>query len=219
MRILVADAEREFREMLAEYLAPHGFEIIEAADGLETLLRVKRVPLAAVVLDLRMPRLGGIEAIKRIHAFSLTLPGIVVTAALEPELHHQARAVGARAVFQKPVALPNLLATLRSHAVEVHASEDAVTARIDPPRPPSARSTAAQVLVVDDDPDVRELLVDFVRHHGYRTSTARDAATAIRALVQTSADIVLLDIGLPGLSGVDALPPIRAVAPQAASSW
>jgi DNA-binding NtrC family response regulator len=63
---------------------------------------------------------------------------------------------------------------------------------------------------------VRELLEDFLQGLGYHVTTAGDAAQGMRALAASAPDIVLLDIVMPGLSGVDALPAIRAVAPRAA---
>src|SRR2546422_10548599 len=57
------------RAAVGELLRSEGFDVVEAADGLEALLQVKRTRPAGVVLDLVMPRLGGLEAIKRIRAF------------------------------------------------------------------------------------------------------------------------------------------------------
>ncbi|MFN2274016.1 MAG: response regulator transcription factor, partial [Anaerolineales bacterium] len=59
-----------------------------------------------------------------------------------------------------------------------------------------------QILVVDDDPDVRELLTDYLSPHGYRVMTA-DCADAMREVLKTEIpDVVLLDIGLPGEDGL-----------------
>jgi DNA-binding response OmpR family regulator len=59
-----------------------------------------------------------------------------------------------------------------------------------------------QVLVVDDDPDIRELITDYLSTHGYRVS-AVDCADAMRAALATQTpDVVLLDIGLPGEDGL-----------------
>jgi DNA-binding response OmpR family regulator len=62
---VVADDDPEIRDLLAEHLQTHGWEVLGAANGLEALLHVKRQHPAAVVLDLNMPRLGGIDALKR----------------------------------------------------------------------------------------------------------------------------------------------------------
>jgi len=59
-----------------------------------------------------------------------------------------------------------------------------------------------QVLVVDDDPDIRELITDYLSIHGYRV-TGVDCADAMRtALATLIPDVVLLDIGLPGEDGL-----------------
>lgn len=215
MRVLIADDERDFCQMLAEYLAPRGIEVVEASDGFETLRHVSRGGFDAVLLDLRMPRLGGIDALKRIRAFDPTLPVIVVTAAIEPELHRQSRALGARAVFQKPIALPELLATLQG-SIPPGRALDAVVARADRSLPVPPPPAATRVLVVDDDAEMRETLVEALTRHGYATASAGDGPSAVRTLAQTPTDVVLLDIGLPGLSGIEALPTIRALAPRAA---
>jgi len=58
------------------------------------------------------------------------------------------------------------------------------------------------VLIVDDDPDIRELISDYLSGHGYEVAVA-DGASAMRACVQQRIpDVVLLDIGLPGEDGL-----------------
>lgn len=62
--------------------------------------------------------------------------------------------------------------------------------------------TQIQVLVVDDDPDVRAFLQDYLSEHDYEV-TALDTGTALRAhLADATADLVLLDVGLPGEDGL-----------------
>jgi PleD family two-component response regulator len=61
-KILVADDNDLFRAMLAESLAGHGCEVLQATNGLEALLYVKHESPRAVIIDATMPRLGGFEA-------------------------------------------------------------------------------------------------------------------------------------------------------------
>jgi CheY-like chemotaxis protein len=56
--VLVVDDEPRVREMLSEYLTERSFEVIEAGNGLEALAALKNHRPSAIVLDLRMPRLG-----------------------------------------------------------------------------------------------------------------------------------------------------------------
>src|SRR5216117_1261208 len=95
MRVLIVDDDPEVRDVLAEAFRMEGLDVLEASNGLEALLYVKRDRPDAVVLDLMMPRLGGVEALKRIHAFNPGIRALVVTGAIDTELHRQATLVAA----------------------------------------------------------------------------------------------------------------------------
>ncbi|RPH85485.1 MAG: response regulator [Candidatus Rokuibacteriota bacterium] len=71
------------------------------------------------------------------------------------------------------------------------------------------------ILIVDDEPSVREVLVGFFEHHygprGYRVETACDGAEALAAVRRRRPALILLDIDMPGMSGVEALRGVRAI--------
>ncbi len=71
MKVLVVDDEPFNLELLLEVLGIEGFEVCTAADGLEAVEAFARERPDAVLMDVRMPRMNGIEAMKRIR----TLPG------------------------------------------------------------------------------------------------------------------------------------------------
>ncbi len=217
MRVLIADDDPEVRDVLAEAFRMEGLDVLEAANGLEALLYVKRDRPDAVVLDLMMPRLGGVEALKRIHEFNPGIRVLVVTGTDDPELHRQATVSGAAAVFTKPVAIAALVAALRAPAQA--AAPTAAPAAAPPPRPAPAPARPAapptgRILVADDNPEVRQMLEDVLTSLGYMTKTAADGTEAVRSVIADAPDVVLLDVYMPGLSGVGALPTIVAVAPH-----
>ena len=198
--VLVVDDDSEVRATLVEYLREEGFDVREAENGLEALACVKRDRPRAVVLDLMMPRLGGIEALKRIRGFDTAIGVVVVTGTEDIELHRQALAQGALAVFAKPLQPADIVAALGGA-----------------PRPPDEAARAAvptaSILVVDDESEVRVMLEDLLRAMGYETRAAVDGLSGVRAVLDWRPDVVLLDIGMPGLSGIGALPLIAAIAP------
>jgi len=212
MRVLIADDDADVREVLAEAFREAGFDVLQAANGLEALLSVKRDRPDAVVLDLMMPRLGGVEALKRIHAFNPGIRALVVTGSIDSELHRQATLAGAAGVFAKPVAPATLVAALAGPAP---ASTLPAAAPASAPVATAGGRPTGRVLVVDDNAEVRAMLEDVLTSLGYATRTAADGATAVRAVLSDAPDIVLLDVYMPGLSGVGALPTIVALAPNA----
>jgi len=214
-RVLVVDDDAEIRALVSEYLTVRGLEVLEATNGLEALLHFKRSRPAGVMLDLRMPRLGGLDALKRMVAFDPAVHVVVVTGEVDAELRRQAVALGAKAALRKPVDLPDLLAGLDLPSES--ATPAATNRRVEPVAPPAALFPAAKggrVLVADDDPEMRAILEEFLATNGYETRAVADGAAAIRAIVAAPFDAVFLDIDMPGLRGVDALPAIAAVAPN-----
>lgn len=69
------------------------------------------------------------------------------------------------------------------------------------------------VLVVDDDPEMRALVLDVLRNEDYEVAVAQDGAEAVQALWGRTFDIVLMDKNLPGPSGLDLLPELRRACP------
>jgi CheY-like chemotaxis protein len=66
-----------------------------------------------------------------------------------------------------------------------------------------------RVLVVDDDPDIVDYLQSFLEDEGYEVGSAADSVTALQELDRFAPDVVLLDVLLPGRSGLDLLVSIR----------
>lgn len=76
----------------------------------------------------------------------------------------------------------------------------------------------SRILIVDDDPGVRALLVALLSHRGCAYALAEDGAEAIAQLRRTCYDVVLLDLMLPKVNGFEVLRFLRAERPQTLSS-
>lgn len=72
----------------------------------------------------------------------------------------------------------------------------------------------ASILIVDDDPNLRDTLSDILEEKGYEAVTAQDGPTAIEEVKKRPFDVALIDIVMPGMNGVEVLREIKAVAPQ-----
>jgi two-component system OmpR family response regulator len=74
-------------------------------------------------------------------------------------------------------------------------------------------SEASRILVVDDEPAVAEVLLDFLAEAGYTVDVALTGRDALTLIERTPPDVVLLDIRMPDMDGVEVLRRIRAAHP------
>ena len=68
-----------------------------------------------------------------------------------------------------------------------------------------------QILVVDDDPKVCKALVDYFNTKGYRVHTLPDGRNAIKSVEEIKPDLIILDMNLPQLPGIDVLKKIKGI--------
>lgn len=116
IRILVADDERLFREALRALLETEaGFSVVgDAADGAEALKLVRRVKPDVLLLDLAMPRLPGLDALRTLADSSPRVRTIVLTAAIRREDVVTALYLGARGVVLKDTTPEILFRSIRA---------------------------------------------------------------------------------------------------------
>jgi len=77
-----------------------------------------------------------------------------------------------------------------------------------------ARAQPSRILVVDDDPAVRALLADFLRQQGYEVRTTSNGPAALTTLRVEPCDALLVDLQMPGMSGLELATMVRKTAPQ-----
>jgi DNA-binding NtrC family response regulator len=73
----------------------------------------------------------------------------------------------------------------------------------------------AKILIIEDDEEMRSLLKDFVEEEGYEAESVNNGSEAFRKLAKDSFDIIISDIRMPGLTGLDILPGIKKLQPEA----
>lgn len=79
----------------------------------------------------------------------------------------------------------------------------------------SSRSASGRVLVADDEASIRDGLVDVLTDEGYDATGVADGAEAIAAITQSSYDVVVTDLRMPGIDGLEVLRRVRELSPQA----
>ena len=72
-----------------------------------------------------------------------------------------------------------------------------------------------RILIVEDDEEMRSLLKDFIEAEGFETDSASNGSEAFRKLAKESFDLIITDVRMPGLTGLDILPGVRKLQPEA----
>ena len=114
--LLITDDDRDFRETLREVFASRGFDTVLAEDGQEALQIVRCRHIHIVLLDMHMPRLTGLETIRRVKQLRAVVPCILISAKLDEDLAEEARQADAFTSLSKPISLPEMTQTV-SHAM------------------------------------------------------------------------------------------------------
>jgi CheY-like chemotaxis protein len=116
--LLIGDDDRLLRETLDEVFRPRGFRTFLAADGEEavSILRAQEVHVA--LLDVHMPKLGGLEAIRLVRQEKLLLPCILVSAEFDEAILQQARRLNVERFLPKPFSLQQVVRTVAEIILE-----------------------------------------------------------------------------------------------------
>ncbi|MCX6558579.1 MAG: sigma-54 dependent transcriptional regulator [Candidatus Aminicenantes bacterium] len=108
IHILIVDDDRNLRKMLAFVLAKEGYQVEEAANGVDALKKLKGRNFDLVISDIRMPDLNGIELLKKIKTHDPEIPVIMITAYATTNDAIEAMKLGAEDYIMKPFSLEEL---------------------------------------------------------------------------------------------------------------
>ena len=110
--ILVVDDDRSHRYMLCSMFKEWGWETFEADDGSTAVEAVKERPFDALLMDVRMARMDGMEALRRIHAYNPAIPVVIMTAYSSVDAAVEAIKIGAHDYLTKPLDFDRLRLTM-----------------------------------------------------------------------------------------------------------
>jgi DNA-binding response OmpR family regulator len=208
--ILVIDDERMVCDLLRAVFSRYGHEVITAFDGRNGLALFEQHRPRFTLLDLRMPGMNGIDVLTRIRALDPRAAVIVLTGAGSADLENQARQMGVTDFLSKGLSLEALVGTVErvmQQPVEPPASP---AQSAEAQKAPSHLQEAGSILVVDDELPIRELLRKFLTARDYQVRVAADGQQALALVDQKSPDIIVLDVHMPGMNGIEVLKRLRA---------
>lgn len=110
--LLITDDDDGFRETLRSVFEPWRFRTLMAADGEEALWIVRREKVHLALLDMHMPKLTGLDTLRRLKEFRAMLPCILLSAQLDETVIEQARLAHAHSVLSKSLTVGQITAAV-----------------------------------------------------------------------------------------------------------
>ncbi|HOW88859.1 MAG TPA: response regulator [Elusimicrobiales bacterium] len=206
-RILVVDDDGIVRDALFVFLTRDGHEVETASDGAAGVRAFRKYGPDLVVLDRDLPVMSGSAVFDAIRRISGSVPILILSGYDDPEDVDAYMRGGAFAFLSKSGGLSPVLAAI-DRLLGVKRGPDARPSPAEKrPAPQSVRkeSPAGCLLIADDDAEIRTVLRRFLGPLFREVFEAADGAEALRLARAKKPDLVLLDINMPGVSGVSVL--------------
>ncbi len=118
--ILITDDDFQFRDTLCGVLEPEGYHLLLADDGLQACEIVEAQTVHLLLMDVHMPKLTGLETLRRVKKIQASLPCILLSARWDDSLRAEATEDGAYAMLAKPVSRGDLTSTVRAALEETY---------------------------------------------------------------------------------------------------
>ncbi len=220
LRVLIVDDNSTNRSALRHYLQTWGFVCEEAGSGPKALDALRQAvaegrPFLLAILDMNMPGMDGARTGGAIKAD----PGIADTVLVclsAAGVAAKVRPPGFAGYLQKPVRrslLRDLLAEILGGEAGAPVTEPAALdhAPVESPKP----APAARILLAEDNLVNRKIVVRLLEKAGHRIDVASNGAEALEALGRADYDLVLMDMQMPVMDGLEATMRIRLLAEAA----
>jgi len=193
VKILVVDDQAGIRLTLKGILAKRGYQVAVAENGEEAVEAVRQNDFRVIFMDVKMPGMSGVDTFIKIKSIAPKATVIMMTAyAVEDELKRAIRE-GAYAVVYKPFEIDKILGIVEE-----------------------CLERKTLVLVVDDFVDARDMLKNLLETKGFKVVDVESGEECLQKVKERRFQIILMDIKLPGIDGVETLKQVKQIRPDVA---
>jgi DNA-binding NtrC family response regulator len=196
IKVLVVDDEKIVRDFLSRLLSLKGIRVKAVEDGFQAIEKAKKEKFDMVLLDVRMPKMDGVETLKKLKKLNPGTKYVMMTGYSVDVLLAQAKKEGASASFKKPFDINQVTSLLEDY--------------IQKKRPGERLS----ILVVDDDEVILNFFNRLLDSNIYDVTTVKTGREALANIKQRDFDLTFLDIILKDINGLDLYAKIQEIKPK-----
>ena len=180
--VLIIDDDKDMLEMVYRHLTQAGFKVVTCQDGQQGLDLAQKIRPSAILLDVLMPKMDGWTVLGKLKDDPLVkdVPVIMLTMHDNENIGY---ALGASDYLIKPVTQEQLVRSLNKHKARY--------------------KQGGSVLVIEDDPDTREMLVRVLEKRGFQTTAVENGRLGLKQLDDATPDLILLDLMMPEVDGFE----------------
>lgn len=191
--ILIVDDNISLAKTMSLILKRKGYEATTAPDGLVAIKRIKERPFDLIFMDIKMPLMDGVQIYRKIKKIRPETIVIMMTAYAVENLVAQALKEGAYGIIYKPLDIEKMISLIEKSR---------------------KKKQGALILIVDDDPGTCTTLKNILLKKGYRISIAHDGEKAVTMAQEKTYDIILIDLKLPTINGLEVYLKIKEIDPK-----
>lgn len=185
--LLVIDDDPNARELINRFMLKEGYNVYTAEDGETGLKMARELRPDVITLDVMMPRMDGWSVLNALKSDPqlASIPVIMLTMVSDQNLGY---ALGAADYVTKPIDRDRLVKILKRYECSI---------------------PGCDVLVVDDEPQIREIIQRTMEKEGWNVLQAGDGIEALAVVQQKAPQLVLLDLMMPRMDGFEFLQELR----------
>jgi len=214
--VLVVDDDQAALEEMIETLKDYDLFVVSAKDAEEALCQANQHKPAYVVMDFKLPKMNGLDAVTSMRKFLPDTNYIMISGCQDFCRVATVKNTKSLAVLQKPITMDGIARFITIQNDKLDCSYQSHTERpaVNFTQNKSSDLVGKHILVVDDEPEITEELAELLGDSGFTVSVASDPVAAI-ALVKSNEDIsvVITDLSMPVMTGLEMIEKIYAELP------
>jgi DNA-binding NtrC family response regulator len=189
--ILIVDDDVDMAETLSDILIALGIRVEIAHDGCSAIEKTKAKMFDIVLMDIKMPKMNGVESYKKIKQIRPQTTVVLMTAYAAQDLVAEALKEGAYGIWYKPVEINKIVELVEK-----------------------TPKKGALLLIIDDDLSTCETLVDILQKKGYRLTQASSGKEAKIIIKERDFDLVFVDVKMSVMNGLETYLELRKIKPE-----